>query len=193
MPAHRKPEVAAKYWELYGQGFSCEDVAKAFGVSRQSVWDVLRNHGYDLRRKKQLPFIEFEGKRYTQDDDGYYRCTERERNIFLHRVIWERHHGKIPKGYHVHHINADKSDNRIENLECLSPSDHGKLHGLPKEYRFKPGNIPHNARAVRRLDTGEVYPSARQAAAAVGRSQRAIWQALRSRTKSAGIYWEYAE
>ena len=80
-----------------------------FGVTRQSVWDVLRNHGYDLRRKKQLPFVEFEGKRYTPDDDGYYRCTERDHNQFLHRVFWKRHNGAIPDGYHIHHINGDKS------------------------------------------------------------------------------------
>jgi site-specific DNA-cytosine methylase len=193
MPAHRRPEVAKKYWELYQQGFSCEDVGKAFGVGRNSVWKVLKNHGYDLRAKKLLPFIEFEGKRYTPDNDGYYRCTERDHNIFLHRVIWEQQNGAIPDGYHIHHKNGDKSDNRIENLECVTPSEHGTIHGFPEGYEFKPGQLPHNARAVRRLDTGEIYPSSRRAAAAIGRSQRAIWQAITNKTKSAGTYWEYAD
>jgi len=45
-----------------------------------------------------------------------------------HRCIWEEHHGKIPEGAHIHHINGIKDDNRIENLECLSNLDHMRKH-----------------------------------------------------------------
>lgn len=183
MPAHRKPELAAKYWELYEQGFSCEEVAKAFGATRQSVWEILRTHGYDLRRKKQLPFIEHEGKRYTPDDDGYYRCTERDRNIFLHRVIWEQYNGSIPNGYQIHHINGDKSDNRISNLECLGASEHKKLH-------CKQDGV-WNSKKVRRLDTGETYESVTEASRVAGVSYSAIARAIQHGWKSAGTKWEY--
>ena len=35
---------------------------------------------------------------------------------------------KLKKGYVVHHINENKSDNRLENLQILSRSQHSKLH-----------------------------------------------------------------
>lgn len=46
-----------------------------------------------------------------------------------HVLVWERHHGAVPEGHCVHHINGDKLDNRIENLEAVSLTAHKRLHG----------------------------------------------------------------
>ena len=51
---------------------------------------------------------------------------------FLHIFTWECYNKKLaPKGYHIHHID-DKiingfKINNIENLECLTASEHMKL------------------------------------------------------------------
>ena len=46
------------------------------------------------------------------------------------RAIMERHLGrKLLTSEHVHHINRDFTDNRIENLAVLSNSEHARLHG----------------------------------------------------------------
>ena len=36
--------------------------------------------------------------------------------------------GEYKKYYHYHHINHNQLDNRAENIICLSPSEHRKLH-----------------------------------------------------------------
>ncbi len=54
-----------------------------------------------------------------------------------HIAVWIRYKGKIPKGKLIHHKNGNKKDNRIENLECLTRKQHGKLHRKPNRKRIK--------------------------------------------------------
>ena len=45
-----------------------------------------------------------------------------------HQYVWEQHNGVIPKGYHIHHIDENKLNNDIKNLELMTESDHHKYH-----------------------------------------------------------------
>lgn len=48
---------------------------------------------------------------------------------FEHRVVMERHIGRpLRKGEHVHHIDEDKTNNDISNLQIVSPEEHGRIH-----------------------------------------------------------------
>lgn len=78
----------------------------------------------------------FDGLMFCRDDKtGYYLNSTIHKR--LHRVVYERFFGDIPKGYHVHNVDGDKSNNEPSNLQLLKQSDHQTLHGalLSQEQR----------------------------------------------------------
>ena len=49
----------------------------------------------------------------------------------VHRILMEEHLGrKLDSAEIVHHINFDKLDNKIENLQIVTRSKHNKIHGF---------------------------------------------------------------
>ncbi len=59
------------------------------------------------------------------------RCRVRRvggRIVAEHRLVWEAHRGSIPEGMAIHHVNGDNRDNRIENLQLVTPAEHRHIH-----------------------------------------------------------------
>ena len=65
------------------------------------------------------------------DSHGYYQITSNEKGYggkFLHRLIYAEHHGEIPDGVVIHHIDENPLNNDISNLEPMSLSEHASIH-----------------------------------------------------------------
>lgn len=67
--------------------------------------------------------------------NGYLRqwCPDhptafKDGTVLLHRKVWYDKYGAIPKGFHIHHRDGDKTNNSIDNLEVHANSQHQLVH-----------------------------------------------------------------
>ena len=49
-------------------------------------------------------------------------------NCHIHRLVWEKQNGEIPKGYVIHHKDENKMNWNLDNLELLNRSKHIQEH-----------------------------------------------------------------
>jgi hypothetical protein len=54
---------------------------------------------------------------------GYLQFDFKSKSYTVHKVIWEMHYGSVTPGMQIDHKNNIRNDNRIENLQELTPGD----------------------------------------------------------------------
>ena len=76
---------------------------------------------------------------------GYIQVQNGRQHWMAHRLIWEAMHGPIPETLQINHINGIKDDNRLINLELVSPSENA-IHAYRLGLQRADGN--YNGRAI---------------------------------------------
>lgn len=131
--------------------------------------------------------------------DGYvyvyfpdHPMSNRNGYIMEHILVMECAIGRwIADNEVVHHINHNRSDNRLSNLKLMNKKEHMSMHA--KERHLKK-DIPHYTKPVKDITTGKAYSSVTEAAKAIGAATTNVCAVCRGNKKSLyGHVFEYIE
>ena len=97
---------------------------------------------YKYNKKRKL-----NPQKASQSKKGYYQVRlftgegdTLGKLYYVHRLMWETFRGDIPEGKQIDHINADTSNNSIDNLQCITARENmnkwtTKKYGLSQRLR----------------------------------------------------------
>lgn len=126
---------------------------------------------------------------------GYYRIGLSKNNILryyhVHRIVWEAFNGPIPEGMQVNHINEDKTDNRLVNLNLMTRKENVNWGtGIKRRVQNNP-----LLRPVKQLNDDKIlaiFESSCQAERTTGIRANNITACCKGKRKTAGGFkWEY--
>jgi len=123
-----------------GENRECPVCSTSFYVTQSTI---RKGEGTYCSRKCSNPFRgskgekngNWKGGKHTRSDGYVMVRVSTDKYELEHRVVMADHIGRtLKKGEQVHHLNEDKSDNRIENLELTNISEHiSKYHPSKKD------------------------------------------------------------
>ena len=125
--------------------------------------------------------------------DGYLSVQKAGRNFLVHRLVMASFHGQPQSaGMHVNHLDGNRGNNHLSNLEYATPSQN-VLHGLALRFVSKPRPRPGRgvwARHLRFQQSWCFFSSFRAAALRSGVNARDIAQACNGH-KPSQVGWEF--
>lgn len=81
--------------------------------------------------------------------DGFWYIKTEKWEPYSH-VIWKKHHGEIPEGHIIVHLDSNIDNFNIENLACVSRNENLQLNR--KKLRFKDAELTKTAINIVKLD-----------------------------------------
>ena len=135
----------------------------------------------------------------ARNKDGYMLVGLRKDGIihsyYVHRLVYEAFNGSLPSEMHINHINEDKSDNRLENLNAMSQQDNNSW-GTRNE-RIRQSNVKNNGTKVAQFTKDgkfiKIWPAQKEVERALGICSTSICKCCNNKkwAKTAGGYrWE---
>lgn len=141
------------------------------------VWSYKRNRFVGAQHPNGYWYVTL------TDDDG------KQKTSLLHKVIWTSVNGQIPEGLDVNHIDEDKSNNSISNLNLMTRKDNINWgSGIERRAEKQSKQVGAHQNGVLIM----TFQSVSEAARYVGGGTSSITKCCRGKQKShKGFIWRY--
>lgn len=136
---------------LYGfeDNYEVDESGNIYSLDRKILYSTGHYHFHRGRRMK-----------LNRDRYGYLHFSTTFKNTRVdksaHRLVWASFYGPIPDGLQINHKNMDPSDNRLENLELVTPSQNVRhSYSNNRKRRILKGSEVGNSR-LKESDVAEI-------------------------------------
>ena len=164
---------------------------------------------YSIIGYKNYILFPREGKIYStktkrmvgyKNEDGYIKCSFYDNNsnrtfTSIHRIIYSSINGEIPKGYEVNHIDEDKNNNSIFNLELCDRTYNNNYGSHNDKIKQTKQEQKGRCKAVGAFKNGELiitFPSIAEATRQGYGSDRSIAKCCYGKLKThRGLQWKF--
>lgn len=117
-PDRQPPNLNWKKWN----GYLVSDCGKIWSPHVYRILDTtVTGTGYATRNINPA----YKGKKYWT----------------VHRIVWDAFVGDVPEGFVIDHIDENKLNNRLSNLECVSYAENSKRKWKSRKRKLKGCNI----------------------------------------------------